>query len=91
MHKEALKEFDRILGYRAILSFTCLLLYSLIFIGFEESGFTKSMDKEESNEDPLVSMMPVMKYLYIGLTFGRIPLILLALQKSSVCKTFIFY
>ena len=35
--------------------------------------------------------MPVAKYIYIGMTFGRIPLMLLAMQWSSVCKTFIYY
>jgi len=93
--KTAWQNLELFLCYRANFSFAARLFYTLVFMIIGISHLDKSenfiADGEASSKEFVDANFPTLKIVYILLTFGRIPLMLISARKLTICKTYIYY
>ena len=84
-HQNAWSDFDRILMYRANLTFISKVVFMMIWMAFGKANYQQSEDYMEDdeaqhNQELNKNLYPILKWAVIVMTFGRIVLICLSMK-----------
>ena len=95
-HQNAWSDFDRILMYRANVTFISKVIFMMIWMAFGEANYQQSKDYMEEdgvqlNQELNKNVYPFLKWAMIVMTFGRLILVFASIKNLAICKVYIYY